>query len=112
MIISDEAITRMRPTPNHDERARQSFDGVLRKHLREKLMPAMAPLYENRVLPEFQREHGRPPANKTEVRRAMTADNFYRHGARCSASASSCCGTQLSIRWSAAYQSLSIVPEA
>jgi ubiquinone/menaquinone biosynthesis C-methylase UbiE len=77
MNISDEAITRMRPTPTHDERARQSFDGVLRKHLRERLMPGMVPLYENRVLPDFQREHDRLPTSKTEVRRAMTADNFY-----------------------------------
>lgn len=67
----------MRPTPTHDEHARQKFDGLLRNYLRQELMPGMAPLWEKRVLPEFTSEYGRPPLNKSEVGRAMRSQNYY-----------------------------------
>ncbi|MEH6548845.1 MAG: class I SAM-dependent methyltransferase [Pseudomonadales bacterium] len=67
----------MRPTPTHDEQSRQAFDGLLRAHLRQHVLPAVTTLYEERVLPKFRKEHERDPATKSEVAKAMTAENYY-----------------------------------
>ena len=75
--MSQDNATAMRPTPTHDERSRQAFDGLLRKHLRQHVLPAITTLYEERALPEFRKEHGRDPETKSEVGKAMTAENYY-----------------------------------
>jgi len=77
--MNDKAIgpLGMRPEPTHDERARQNFDGLLRNYLRQEIMPGMAPMWEQRVLPRFMAEQGREPQNKSEVGHAMRAENYY-----------------------------------
>tara|TARA_R110002110_G_scaffold303525_1_gene517609 strand:- start:29894 stop:31036 length:1143 start_codon:yes stop_codon:yes gene_type:complete len=77
MTDKEAAAIAMRPHPTHDERSRQDFDGVFRTYLRQRLMPGIKPLYDNRVLPAFKQEHGREPESKSEVTKAMTSTNYY-----------------------------------
>ncbi len=67
----------MQPEPCHDESARQAFVLDLRRHLAQQIFPGVQTTYDKRVAPRFIREHGRPPGDKREVRRAMTADHYY-----------------------------------
>ncbi|BDW81497.1 hypothetical protein MACH24_09350 [Erythrobacter sp. Dej080120_24] len=66
------------PRPLHDEAARYNFLSNFNRFMAQTLGPGNALSYENRVLPKFVKEHGREPANRHEVRRAMNADPFHR----------------------------------
>ena len=65
------------PTPDHDERERQAFVGALRGHLASRVMPGNYAVYERRVGPAFEREHGRPPEHHLELKPAMERDPYY-----------------------------------
>ena len=65
------------PRPLHDERARQQFVGAFRGHLASRLMPGNYAVYRARVEPGFEREHGRKPADRHEVRAAMQREPSY-----------------------------------
>lgn len=66
------------PQASHDERARFNFLANLNKHVAGTLGPGNARAYDRRVLPAFEREHGRPPQHRSEVRRAMNTDPYHR----------------------------------
>lgn len=66
------------PTPRHDEVARFNFLANLNRYLAAALGPGNAVAYEKRVLPAFVEEHGRPPQDRFEIRRAMNRDPFHR----------------------------------
>lgn len=66
------------PCPAHDEAARYNFLANFNRYLAQTLGPGNALSYEKRVLPRFVSEHGRQPANRHEVRKAMNADPFHR----------------------------------
>ena len=66
------------PRASHDERARFNFLANLNKHVAGTLGPGNRLAYEKRVLPRFVAEHGREPADRFEVRRAMNTDPYHR----------------------------------
>ena len=66
------------PQATQDERARFNFLANLGKHVAGTLGPGNKLAYDNRALPAFERAHGRPPADRFEVRRAMNADPYHR----------------------------------
>lgn len=66
------------PTPCHDEAARFNFLAGFNKYLSGVLGAGNAAAYEKRVLPAFVKEHGRPPQDRFEIRRAMNRDPFHR----------------------------------
>ena len=59
------------PHTNHDDRARFNFLAQLNTHLATQVLPANATAYNVAVKPAFEREHGRAPKDRHEVRRAM-----------------------------------------
>jgi 2-polyprenyl-3-methyl-5-hydroxy-6-metoxy-1,4-benzoquinol methylase len=65
------------PAANHDESARQDYVVSLRQHLTREVMPGNLKAYQARVVPAFQRKHGRLPATPDEVRKGMTRDPYY-----------------------------------
>lgn len=67
----------MQPVNQLDEQARQDFVTSLRAHLSGRLMPGAYKVYEQRVGPAFEAQHGRAPTDHHEVRKAMTQDPFY-----------------------------------
>lgn len=66
------------PEARHDERARFNFLANLNKHVAGSLGPGNRMAYEKRVLPAFVAEHGREPADRFEIRKAMNADPYHR----------------------------------
>ena len=65
------------PRPDHDELARQNFVKSFKLHIATKIVPGNKVVYERRVQPAFEKEHGRPPENRREILRAMTDDPYY-----------------------------------
>jgi SAM-dependent methyltransferase len=65
------------PDMRHDERARFNFHACLYKAISSEVSPGNPVIYEKRVLPGFQKKHGREPNSRHEVRRAMTRDPFH-----------------------------------
>ena len=66
------------PHGSHDEAARFNFLANLNKHLAGTLGPGNKLAYDRRVEPAFRAEHGRAPADRFEVRRAMNKDPYHR----------------------------------
>lgn len=65
------------PTANHDESARQDFVVSLRQHLAREVVPGNQKVFQSRVAPAFQAQHGRAPSTPDEVRQGMTRDPYY-----------------------------------
>ena len=74
---ADDTPHDMLPKRRHDEQARQDFVADLRRHLSNRVMPGTRSVYEKRVLPDFEREHGRAPESVREIRERMTKDDYY-----------------------------------
>jgi SAM-dependent methyltransferase len=66
------------PERTHDDVARQEFVKSLRGHLSERVMPGNYSIYSRRIEPAFQRQHGRAPASREEVRELMLREPYYR----------------------------------
>lgn len=66
------------PHVGHDDSARFNFLANLNKHLSGTLGAGNALAWERRVRPAFLAEHGREPADRHEVRRALARDPFHR----------------------------------
>lgn len=65
------------PQATHDEIARFDHLTRLNMHLSQVLLPGVKMAYQRRVQPAFVTEHGRAPADRHEVRRAMQQDLHY-----------------------------------
>ena len=70
----------MLPEQTHDEFAREGFAGSMRRFFTEELFPGNRELYRNRLLPAFEKKHGRPPKDVREVKDVMHDTFFYRGG--------------------------------
>lgn len=66
------------PEPSHDEAARFDFLANLNKYLSGSIGAGNKHAYDSRVLPAFRTEHGRDPADRFEIRRAMNKDSWHR----------------------------------
>jgi ubiquinone/menaquinone biosynthesis C-methylase UbiE len=66
------------PEATHDEFAREEFCGSLRKFFTMTLFPETKKLYTDQLEPAFVEKHGRPPANRLEVKKVMEDTFFYR----------------------------------
>jgi ubiquinone/menaquinone biosynthesis C-methylase UbiE len=67
----------MLPQPTHDEQARQMFVKSFRGHLSAAVAPGSRRVYEQVVVPKFERANGRPPEDKYEVRKEMEQQPYY-----------------------------------
>ena len=68
----------MFPETTHDELSRQDLVKDLRKFLANNVMPNNRVVYEHKVLPNFQKQHGRSPENHNEVRNLFKNEPYYR----------------------------------
>lgn len=67
------------PEATHDERARQEFTKSLKGFVQSGLLPGLGPVFQNRAARAFEREHGRPPADRRDIRQAMVRDLYFQH---------------------------------
>ena len=66
------------PEPSHDEAARFDFLANFNKYLSGTIGAGNKQAYDTRVLPAFVKEHGREPADRSEIRRAMNREPWHR----------------------------------
>ena len=67
----------MLPNITHDDASRQEFAKSLKGYIQQSMLPGLQPIYENRVAKNFEREHGRPPENRLDIRKGMLPDNYF-----------------------------------
>lgn len=67
------------PQASHDERARQEFTKSLKQFVQQGLLPGLGPVFQNRAAKAFERTHGKPPADRWDIRKAMVPDIYFQH---------------------------------
>lgn len=67
----------MLPEPTHDERARQEFTKSFKGYIQNHMLPGLGLVFGNRVAPAFEKEHGRPPADRRDIRAGMLKDTYF-----------------------------------
>ncbi len=65
------------PATSHDQTERYNFLAHLNHHLASRIMPAVAEAYEAQVAPAFEQAHGRKPAHRSEVRKALAKEPMH-----------------------------------
>lgn len=65
------------PDANHDEAARMDFVRAFRAHLSGTIMPGNFSLYEEKIKPAIEKETGRPPRHRDEIRKKMMVEPYY-----------------------------------
>ena len=68
----------MFPDATHDEQARQDYLKSLRIHVTGNFHSGNARNFHEKVAPAFEREHGRPPVTRKEIREAMAGEPHSR----------------------------------
>jgi hypothetical protein len=68
----------MLPETTVDEFSRQEFVKSFKLHLANKVSPNNRVVYERQVKPAFEKEHGRAPKNRHEIRKVMNRDDHYK----------------------------------
>jgi len=68
----------MLPKERQDELARERFVQALKAHVAGRVSPGVREVYEHRVLPRYEAEHGAPPADRHQIRAALGGDTYYR----------------------------------
>ena len=66
------------PEASHDQIERYNFLAHLNRHLAAEVLPGIAAAYGNDIAPAFEERHGRAPANRHEVRKALAEHPLYR----------------------------------
>jgi SAM-dependent methyltransferase len=69
----------MLPEATHDEAARQEFTKSLKQFIQQGLLPGLTPVYKGRVIKGFEKEHGREPKDRREIRSGMVKDPYFQH---------------------------------
>ena len=69
----------MLPKATHDERSRQEFTKSFKQFIQGRLLPGLQPAYQGRAAKQFAKEAGREPADRHDMRRAMTKDLYFQH---------------------------------
>jgi SAM-dependent methyltransferase len=66
------------PELSHDEIERLNFLALMNRHLAGRVMPYVRSAWEARGAPAFQATHGRPPADRHELRHALLGEPVFR----------------------------------
>jgi len=75
---SDAGQHAMSPRAGHDDTARFNFLANFNKYMSTRVVGGNAVAYATRVRPAWERQHGRPPRDRREIREAMSRDPYYR----------------------------------
>lgn len=67
------------PKADHDERSRQEFTKSLKQFVQQSLLPGLQPVFAKRAAARFEKQTGRRPADRHDIRKAMTADLYFQH---------------------------------
>lgn len=67
------------PQPTPDEASRQEFAKSLKQFVQQGILPGLGPVYQARAARRFEREAGRPPVDRHDIRKAMVPDPYFQH---------------------------------
>lgn len=67
------------PKANADEAARQEFAKSFKGFIQSALLPGLTPVYQTRVARKFERQHGRLPQDRRDIREGMVDDIYFQH---------------------------------
>ncbi|WP_208866794.1 methyltransferase domain-containing protein [Caulobacter radicis] len=67
------------PKPTHDEASRQEFTKSFKQFIQQGLLPGLGPVFGVRAAKAFEREHGRSPSDRRDIRSAMVKDLYFQH---------------------------------
>lgn len=65
------------PIGDHDDGVRQEFSKSFRQYIQNELLPGLTPVFEGRASSKFKKEHGHPPGDRQEIRKAMITDVYF-----------------------------------
>lgn len=69
----------MLPSVTADEGARQEFAKSLKQYIQQSLLPGLGPVYQARAARRFEKEAGRAPVDRHDIRKAMTPDLYFQN---------------------------------
>ncbi|PXA99301.1 class I SAM-dependent methyltransferase [Nostoc sp. 3335mG] len=67
------------PKATPQEASRQEFAKSLKQYIQQGLLPGLQPVYRGRAGKRFEREAGRAPADRHDIRKAMVPDTYFQH---------------------------------
>lgn len=67
------------PKATPQEASRQEFAKSLKQYIQHGLLPGLQPVYRGRAAKRFEREAGRAPADRHDIRKAMVPDPYFQH---------------------------------
>ncbi|MET0365821.1 MAG: class I SAM-dependent methyltransferase [Sphingobium sp.] len=67
------------PRPTVDESSRQEFAKSLKQFVQQGLLPGLGPVYQSRAAKRFEKDAGRAPADRHDIRKAMVPDLYFQH---------------------------------
>ena len=73
----EQTRTDLLVTGTRDDLMRQNFSMGLKGFVQGRLLPGLTPVFEGRASKSFSNEHGRPPADRQDIRKAMVVDPYF-----------------------------------
>ena len=67
----------IQPQTTHDEEARQGFIRAMRRIITSTLTPGHKIVYDARIAPVLEKQYGRPPENRFELKEALQRDSYH-----------------------------------
>ncbi|RZF66000.1 class I SAM-dependent methyltransferase [Sphingomonas populi] len=67
------------PKATPQEASRQEFAKSLKHYIQQGLLPGLQPVYRGRAARRFEKETGRAPADRHDIRKAMVPDTYFQH---------------------------------
>ena len=67
------------PDATLEEAARQEFAKSLKQFIQQGILPGLGPVYRTRAAKRFEKESGRAPADRHDIRKAMVPDPYFQH---------------------------------
>lgn len=67
------------PKATADEASRQEFTKSFKGFIQSTLLPGLTPVYKTRVSKRFEKEHGRAPVDRRDIRSGMVKDMYFQH---------------------------------
>jgi ubiquinone/menaquinone biosynthesis C-methylase UbiE len=67
------------PTRTPDEASRQEFVKSLKHFVQRGILPGLGPVFQAKAAAGFEREVGRAPADRHDIRKAMVPNTYFQH---------------------------------
>ncbi|MFK7830471.1 MAG: class I SAM-dependent methyltransferase [Congregibacter sp.] len=67
------------PGSSANEAARQEFAKSFKQFIQQEILPGVGTVYKGRAAAQFERDTGRLPEGRRDIRKAMVSDRYFRH---------------------------------